>query len=258
MLLVYLTSLYFAFAIQMIFFAFAALFKTDVVTDLSYGLTFILIAWYHLLTQEALHPTQIVLATLITVWGVRLVAYLFSRILTIKKDARFDGTREDFWKFLRFWLLQALSVWVIMLPSIAVLSAETTQSLSMLSVFGIGVFLLGLTIETIADWQKFRFKNKSENRHKLIMSGIWKYSRHPNYFGEMLVWWGIFIFCVPLLTIQTILITAAGPLFITGLLLFVSGIPLLEKKYDAVYADDAVVKRYRKSTSLLVPLPQKN
>lgn len=250
---IYLTTLFIACCIQIVFFIFAALFKTDVVTDLSYGLTFIALAWYGFFIQDNLQLHQVILIGLITAWGARLATYLFIRILTIKKDARFDGTREKFWKFLQFWSLQAVSVWIIMLPSIAIIGDTTSRTFTPAAIIGVVIFCLGLALETIADWQKFEFKTKPLNTHKLIMSGVWRYSRHPNYLGEMLIWWGIFIYCSFFFSSLSTWLTIIGPIFITLLLRFVSGIPLLEKKYDAIYAKDAEVLAYRKKTPLLIP-----
>ena len=111
-------------------------------------------------------------------------------------------------------------------------------------------------IETIADHQKFVFKNK--NPKKFIKSGLWKYSRYPNYFGEMLLWWGLFIMITPYLG-GISLLTIIGPIFITFILLFVSGIPMLEKSYNQKYGKDKEYQEYKRSTSKLIPwFPKKN
>jgi steroid 5-alpha reductase family enzyme len=108
----------------------------------------------------------------------------------------------------------------------------------------------------VADWQKFVFKNREKNRGLWIQSGLWNYSRHPNYFGEILLWWGIFLYVTPF--IQGLYwISVIGPLFITFILLFVSGIPLLEKKYDKKYVKNEKYQKYKSSTSVLILLPKK-
>ena len=108
-------------------------------------------------------------------------------------------------------------------------------------------------IESVADAQKSAFKAR-ENRGRFITSGLWRYSRHPNYFGEMLVWWGLFVFAVPFLDGAAFAVVI-GPVFITLLLLFVSGIPLLERSAEAKYGDDPAYREYKRGTSILVPLP---
>ncbi|MDH5533596.1 MAG: DUF1295 domain-containing protein [Candidatus Pacebacteria bacterium] len=250
---IYLLTLIISFAIQGFFFSFASLFKTDKLTDLSYGLSFIALAWFMLFRLGEFSLHQIVLTILITLWGLRLVTYLFIRILKMGRDKRFDSMREKFFEFAKFWILQALSVWVIMLPSIFVLSTVSDKGCNIITFTGLSIFLFGLIIETVADWQKFNFKSEKKNRDKLITDGIWKYSRHPNYFGEMTLWWGIFIFSTNFMS-QGDYWTILGPLFITFLLLFVSGIPLLEKKYDKKYKGNKQYTKYRKNTSLLIPL----
>ncbi|MFZ5437922.1 MAG: DUF1295 domain-containing protein [Patescibacteria group bacterium] len=252
----FIDTLFLSFLIQVLFFVYAAFFKTDKVTDLSYGLTFIALAVFALLKNQTFYPYQILVVTLIAIWGIRLAGYLFIRILKTKRDKRFDGIRENFWKFAQFWLLQAIAVWVISLPGTYLLSLKTNSNFNLLMMTGLLVWLMGIVIETTADWQKFKFKNKPANKDKLIMSGVWQYSRHPNYFGEISCWWGIFIYS---LSFQAGLswLTITGPLFITFLILFVSGIPTLEKKYNERYKENKNYQLYKQNTSLLVPLPNK-
>ena len=164
--------------------------------------------------------------------------------------------RQKPWEFLKFWLFQGLAVWVIMLPSSFLLTTSQDKPINLIMLLGMVIWIVGLTIETIADWQKFSFKNLPKNKDLWIQSGIWKYSRHPNYFGEMLSWWGIFVFALPFIQGLNYFIIA-GPLFITFILMFVSGIPLLEKKYDAKYANNQKYQKYKSQTSLLIPLPIK-
>jgi len=252
----FVEALLISIIIQIFFFIFAFYFKTDKVTDLSYGLTFIIISIFYFLFRSYNFFPQLLLTLMITLWGLRLSVYLFIRIMKTKKDERFDGIRENFVKFSRFWALQAVSVWVIMLPSIYFLSLETDISRSVFIFLGFFIWLFGLFIETLADYQKFSFKNNPENKGKWIQTGIWKYSRHPNYFGEMTLWWGIFIFTLSFTSSYT-LFTIVGPLYITFLLIFVSGIPPLEKKYKERYKDNIAYRKYLKQTSVLFPLPLK-
>ncbi len=114
---------------------------------------------------------------------------------------------------------------------------------------------VGLIIETIADVQKIQFKNNPANKGKWIESGIWRYSRHPNYFGEIVVWIGVYIVAATSLPFVQAAIGLISPLFIIVLLLFVSGIPILEKSADKRWGNDPAYKKYKKRTSLLIPLP---
>lgn len=252
----YIMALFISLGINLLFFLLASTFKTDKFTDFTYGFTFITLVLFFLLKTQTFYLPQILLATMVVIWGIRLITYLLVRILKIKKDRRFNKIREKPLKFLQFWVFQGLAVWVILLPSIYLLNKTESMPLSLVMVLGIFVWALGLLTETVSDWQKFTFKNNPQNVGLWIQTGLWKYSRHPNYFGEILCWLGIFIFVLP--TIQGISwLTIVNPIFITFILLFVSGIPLLEKSNDAKYSDNKNYWVYKKKTSILVPLPQK-
>lgn len=249
---IFLFTFLIIFLIQVFFFILAATFKTDKFTDLSYGLTFVFVAIYMLIKSSVQTPIQIIISITLILWGIRLATYLFIRILKIKKDIRFDNIRTNFVKFAKFWFFQAITIWIILLPSIYVFSNEKFTNLNTISFIGAFIWFIGLLVESIADYQKFVFKNNAENKGRWIQTGLWKYSRHPNYFGEILLWWGIFIITLPT---QNGLswITILGPLYITFILLFVSGIPILEKKYDSLYKNDKDYIKYKKSTSILIP-----
>lgn len=242
--------------LQLLFFVVAASFKTDKVTDVAYGLSFVALAWFSLLngTNQVLSWSSyhLLLTLAVTIWGLRLATYLFIRILKIKRDTRFDQIRNNFWQFARFWLLQAVSVWVISLPISYALSLQQAQPLTVVMLLGLAIWLLGFVLETIADWQKFKFKTRSESQGLWVDVGLWRYSRHPNYLGEILCWWGLFIFILPVQNSWSYL-TMIGPMFITYLLLFVTGIPPLENRYDQRYQDNEDYQRYKEETSLLVP-----
>lgn len=243
-----------SFAIQAVFFAFAASFKTDKVTDLSYCLSFALLSVLLVLGNGAFRPVQLAAAAAVLIWAARLGAYLLSRILKVGKDARFDDKRGDFLKFLGFWVLQAIAVWAIMLPVAALLSLPSPSPFGAISIVGASLWAVGFAIEAAADAQKYAFRDRPENKGRWIDSGLWKYSRHPNYFGEVALWWGLFLLALPSLPASA-LFAAAGPVFITLLLLFVSGVPLLEKSADEKYGHDPRYQAYKRRTSIFVPLP---
>ncbi len=249
----YLLTLIISLITQLVFFTLAFILQTDKFTDLTYGLTFIIIILFLSLTNSPLTFPQILISILITIWATRLASYLSLRILKIKKDKRFDQIRNNFLKFAQFWLLQGISVWIITLPSIYLLTLPSPQP-HLLTLFGTLLFFVGLIIESLADFQKFIFKNKHPNT--FITSGVWKYSRHPNYFGEITIWLGIFIITMPYQQSLSWL-TISSPLFITILLLFISGIPLLEKRHQKKYGSQNNYQQYKKTTSLLIPLPPK-
>jgi steroid 5-alpha reductase family enzyme len=124
-------------------------------------------------------------------------------------------------------------------------------SFSILHALGISIFIIGLIIETVADYQKFKFKNNPENTGWTNV-GLWKRSRHPNYFGEMLVWIGIFIYSAIYSSTLFIIIEAISPIYIITILLFVSGVPMLEKRYNKKYGDNPEYKKYKEETNLII------
>lgn len=249
-------SLLISLFIQAIFFTFAFIFKTDKLTDLTYGLTFILLSVIAVIASKDISIHKGILLSMIILWATRLITYLFYRINKMKKDSRFDEMRSKFFKFAQFWFLQGISVWIIMLPSSLFLVKLNDINISVVSILGVIIWFIGLTIETTADIQKFKFKNNPKNKGLWIQSGIWKYSRHPNYFGEILCWIGIFLFISPALNGWEYL-TIISPLYITTILLFVSGVPILEKRYNERYKDNEEYQGYKRTTSLIIPLPKR-
>lgn len=252
-----MTAILLSFLIALVlngaFFAVAAARKTDVVTDLSYSLTFALLAVFLPLTG-AREPVQLGASVLVVIWAVRLGTYLFRRILHMKVDHRFDEMRDRPLRFARFWLLQAVAVAVIMLPVTYLLSRSDAPGFGAWAIFGAVVWLVGLLIEAVADAQKSAFRVREENSGRFMSGGLWRYSRHPNYFGEILVWWGLFAYAVPFLDGAAFAVVV-GPVFITLLLLFVSGIPLLERSAEEKYGADPAYREYKRRTCILVPLP---
>ena len=245
------TAFALAIGLNLVMFVPAYFFRTDKLTDISYALTFVLLAFYGLVTTNFSLPA-LVLFVMILLWGLRLGGYLFIRINKIKRDKRFDGMRENAWSFFRFWLLQGFTVSMVMIPSVLFFQNNPAE-LEKCACLGIGIWLLGLIIETVADWQKYKFINNPANKGQWIASGIWKYSRHPNYFGEITLWTGIFIFTTFALSTNQILIGVISPLFIAALIIFVSGIPMLEKSADKRWGDNPQYREYKRKTSELIP-----
>jgi steroid 5-alpha reductase family enzyme len=245
-----LTSLGISMLIQIILFIPSYFFKTDKLTDMGYGLSFILLGMIPFLSNNIV-VDKLLLFGMILAWGLRLIIYLLIRVIKIGKDARFDQIRVNFAKFLTFWLGQGFSVWVIMIPTLIYLNSNTS-GLGILSYIGFFIWISGLKIETIADLQKFRFKNNPKNKGKWINKGLWKYSRHPNYFGEILCWVGVYLFCLNQLSGLNALIGFLSPLFISLLLLFVTGIPKLEEIHNKKYGNKKEYQEYKKRTSMLL------
>jgi steroid 5-alpha reductase family enzyme len=190
---------------------------------------------------------------MVVLWGGRLAGYLVHRIVRMGRDTRFDGVRERFWAFARFWLFQGIAVWVIMLPVTLWFARPGPWSWPM--PVGCGVWLAGLLVETVADAQKFRAKSRPGGASRWVDTGLWRHARHPNYFGELLCWWGIFVFVARDLAGWS-LVALAGPVTITVLLLFVTGIPTLEASARRKWGTDPGYLEYRRRTRLLVPWPR--
>jgi steroid 5-alpha reductase family enzyme len=247
----YLITVAFSVLFNILMFIPAYIYKTDKLTDISYALSFIAVIIFSYLQSDQTNMQAIVTAMVIA-WAIRLGGFLYIRITRMKRDRRFDGMREHFFKFLRFWLLQGITVPIVLLAA-SLLMEESKSAVTTVSFIGIFVFAVGLVIEAVADAQKFIFSGNASNKDKWIDTGIWRYSRHPNYLGEILVWTGVYVFCFPSLTSQSSLIAAISPLYIAVLLLFVSGIPLLEKSADKKWGGNKAYEAYKKRTPVLVP-----
>jgi steroid 5-alpha reductase family enzyme len=248
-----LLALIISFAINMIAFVFAYFFKTDKLTDLTYALTFILINLFIFLSLQSTSINRILVLLMIIIWAFRLGIYLFIRINKIKKDNRFDEFRHKFFSFLGFWVLQAATVWIVSLAALFYFRSSSSE----IYYLGIIIWLAGIVIETISDYQKFKFISDKRNKNKWIDSGLWHYSRHPNYFGEILCWIGLWITILPSLTIIQRIIAALSPLYISCLILFISGVPILEKKAMEKWGNDHRYEDYVKRTSSLIIWPIK-
>ncbi|XP_071824415.1 uncharacterized protein [Apostichopus japonicus] len=243
-------------AMQFTFFVIAATCQFDKVTDFAGGTNFVVLALFTFFMAQTYATRQIVATALVVLWGIRLSGYLLYRIIKIGKDDRFDGRRESIIQFAIFWLFQACWVYTVSLSLINI-NAEKygdDNSFGALDIVGTVLFCFGLLIETIADFQKFAFRNNPDNKGKFCDVGVWKWSRHPNYFGEIVLWWGMFV-------ISTSILEGAGwtailsPIFITGILIFGSGIPMLEKGSDGRYGELESYRVYKNQTSPLIMLP---
>lgn len=227
--------------------------QTDHLTDATYSLTFIVLACYFLFRNDSLSLMKVLLATLICVWAIRLGSYLFMRIRSMGVDKRFDEMRPHWNRYIKFWILQAVSVWIIAIPFILGLTYhEETTIIRFIQVLGLVIWLLGFIIETLADYQKSVFKNKAGNQNMFMSSGLFSIIKYPNYLGEIMVWVGIFIYVLPLLSGLEYL-AIVSPVWIIVLLLFISGIPLLKKQADKKYGHLEAYQVYSSKTKKLLP-----
>ena len=259
-------------AYQLLFFVVAFSFKFDKLTDFAGGTNFVVLAILTLGMSRYPDARQIVASLFIMVWGARLSGFLLFRIIRTGKDDRFDDTRDKFLPFLGFWVGQMVWVWTVSLPVTILNSAEVRQFVQ--PAFGTGcdiagviLWALGFFLESVSDVQKYQFRSNPANKGRVCDVGLFTWSRHPNYFGEMLQQFGVFTVAVApsaygfttggQLGAQYGAIV--GPLFLTLLLLFASGINLQErpgakKRYESGNHWEQY-KRYTERTSILAPFP---
>lgn len=239
---------------QFSFFLITYFLRFDKVTDFAGTTNFIILAITTLTIGGSYTVRQIVMTSLVLLWGIRLCTFLVYRIALWGEDRRFDEQRDNIGRLVVFWTLQAMWVWTVSLPLTIVNSKATTADLGALDYIGWSIVAGGVILEATADQQKLMFKQMAESRGQWTNAGTWAWSRHPNFFGEMAVWWGMYVSALGDLHGGEHA-ALLSPVFITLLLLFVSGIPLLEKSSDARYAARPDYQTYKRRTSVLIPVP---
>ena len=245
------------FIIQWIVFIPSFLNKTEHFFDLTGSLTFISVVLITLMLIPEIYVRDIVVALLVVIWATRLGSFLFIRVKKDGGDGRFTIMKTKFWWFLMTWNIQGMWVFLSLAAGLAAMTSAEKVEADIFLIVGLVVWVLGFSIEVISDGQKSKFRSKMENKDKFITSGIWSWSRHPNYFGEILLWCGITIIALPVLQGWQF-ITLISPLFIIILLTQISGVRLLELRGKKKWGDDDEYKNYIKNTSVLIPLPPKN
>ncbi|WAC70137.1 MULTISPECIES: DUF1295 domain-containing protein [Microbacterium] len=243
-----------AFVIQFVVFLPSALRRTERFFDLTGSLTFIAVSIALALLAPAQDARGWILAAMVVVWAARLGSFLFARVHRAGTDGRFDEIKTNPLRFFQVWCIQGL--WVALTASAAwiAMSADAADRapLDGFAVAGIVVWLTGMVFEVVADLQKQAFRADPANRGEFIRTGLWSRSRHPNYFGEILVWVGVFLVAVPVLKGWQ-WVAVLSPLFVVLLLTRVSGIPLLEKRADERWGDRSDYLAYRDRTPVLIP-----
>ncbi|KAJ7173858.1 DUF1295-domain-containing protein [Mycena filopes] len=268
-------------------FAVAYTFQIDKITDLTGGSNFFILALVTLLVGGTFHVRNIVTSILVMVWAVRIAGFLLFRVLKTGHDGRFDEIRKHFFRFLGFWIAQILWVWIVSLP-LVILNSPAVSDVAhggsnppfgtSRDIAGLVLWTLGFFIESIADMQKYLYKSsKTAPKDKPINIGLWAWSRHPPYFGEMMCWWGIWILCLSPTTNGTLSSSSrsaqygaiASPIFTVIILMFGSGVPTSAKPqarrfYLKSYGpttetNDPVIwdqyKTFLRRTSILIPIP---
>ena len=241
-----------AFLIQWLAFIPAYLLQTEKFFDLTGSITYISVIAIAIIFGTGVDGRSILLATLVIIWAIRLGMFLFRRIQKAGKDDRFDEIKPSFIRFLNVWTIQGLWVTFTLAAALVAITTANKKELDIFAILGLLVWIIGFAIEVAADSQKSRFNANPDNKGRFIQTGLWSRSRHPNYFGEIMLWVGIAMIALPVLHGWQ-WVALISPLFVTLLLTRVSGVPLLEKKADKKWGGQDEYEAYKKKTPILIP-----
>jgi steroid 5-alpha reductase family enzyme len=246
-----------SFGINFFFYIFACALKMDKLTDITYSMSFIALAVLAFCLGQTYYQQQIAMLVAILLWALRIGGYLLTRIIKIGHDKRFDAYRASWWRFGIFWFFQAVVVWLTFLPPCLLFSDGTRHAWTWRESLGFTIFAVCLIGETVADQQKFAFRNNPANDKRWTDVGLWKWSRHPNFFFEIMLWWGLFIVASVNFTPgqEFKYFSLIGPFLLTLSILFFSGITRLEEAADKRYWFEPAYQQYKQQTSPLIPLP---
>jgi len=241
------------FAYMTIWFFIAIAKKRNDVADIAWGPGFIVVALISLIIAGNISHRALIVSSLVLIWGVRLAVHIGNRHLGKPEDARYAKWRKEWGKtflirsFLQVFMLQGILLIIVAIPIIMIIVSPPSP-ITILDILGIVIWLLGFSFETVSDRQLVRFLKRSSGSGEIMTTGLWRYSRHPNYFGEVTLWWGIYFIA---LSVPNGWLSICGPLMITFLILKVSGIPMLEE----AFRDNPDFQQYKQRTSAFIPLP---
>ena len=238
------------FCIQWISFIPAFIFQTEKFYDLTGSITYLTAVFYTLYVTGSNNVSDLIIVACVAVWAIRLGSFLFMRIHKAGEDRRFRTIKPNFTRFLMTWTLQGMWVSMCLLCVLTALSSYSGVVMNNIFFIGLLVFILGLSIEIIADYQKTVFRRNIENKDKFITTGLWSLSRHPNYFGEILLWTGIAIMSISSLQGLQYL-TLISPIFVYVLLVYISGVRILEAQAEKKWGHLDSFKEYIKNTPRL-------
>ena len=249
---IFVSTLIFILAYFIVFFIIGVIKKNNSVVDIGWGLGFVLASYFVLLNTGNINFRSIIVTLFVTIWGLRLSYHIYKRNKGKEEDFRYAKWREN-WNyfyvrsFFQIFILQGLLLFLIV-SSVININSNVAASLTAFDFIGIAIWIIGFTFEALGDKQlrDYISKPESEKDGHIMKEGLWKYTRHPNYFGEATMWWGIFIIG---LSISGSWIFIISPITMTYLLLYVSGVPLLEERY----ADDEEFQEYAKTTNKFFP-----
>jgi steroid 5-alpha reductase family enzyme len=228
--------------------------RTEHYFDLTGSLTYITVIVVAAVLADDLDTRSVVVTAMVLVWALRLGTFLFRRVKRDGRDGRFDTIKVDPLRFLMTWTLQGLWVLLTVACALAIVTGNDREAFGVLAIVGTAMWLIGFGIEVVADRQKSAFKQDAANDGRFITTGLWGWSRHPNYFGEILLWSGIAIMAVPVLSGWR-WVTLVSPVFVTLLLTRISGIPMLERRGKKRWGDEPAYQEYVRTVPVLVPRP---
>lgn len=241
-----------AFVINWVAFIPAFIFQTEKFFDLTGTITYITVTVVAMLLAPVQDARTFLLMGLVIIWSVRLGTFLFKRVLKAGKDGRFDDLKPNFFRFLSVWTLQGLWVTFTMAAALVAMTTSLKKPLGLFAIVGFIIWLVGISVEALADTQKSHWRDNPENKGKFINVGLWKKSRHPNYFGEIVIWIGVAIIAMPVLQGWQYA-ALISPIFVTLLLTRISGVPMLEKRADEKWGGQEDYEEYKKNTPVLIP-----
>jgi steroid 5-alpha reductase family enzyme len=247
----------FAYAVQWVVFLHAWIYKTERFFDLTGSITFCLVIVGAFVMSDATDVRSYTLMALIVAWAVRLGPFLYSRIKQAGEDRRFRSIRTSFPTFFRTWTLQGAWVFITSSCALAAITSPAEVPLGAPFVLGVALWFFGFCVEIVADRQKSAFRAKPENARSFISTGLWAWSRHPNYFGEIVLWLGVAVIAYPELQGWQY-VTLISPLFVVVLLTFISGMRMLEYRANKTWGDDPDYQAYKSRTPGLIMWPPRS
>lgn len=233
------------------------LIKDASIVDIVWGLGFVILAWFYLFVTENTSPRNWLIVSLVTIWGLRLTIHLALRNIGKGEDFRYQRWREEegnrwWWlSYIRVFLLQGFIMWIVSLPLLGAQILSNNSQLQFPDYVAIVLWLIGFVFEAVGDWQLVQFKSKPSNKGQVLDTGLWRYTRHPNYFGDALQWWAFYIVSLAAGVWWTII----SPITMTFFLMRISGVPMLEsnmKRNKPQYSE------YIEKTSAFFPMPPRD
>ena len=244
------------FLLHWIIFIPSYIYQTEHYFDLTGSASYISIVLFALLALGELDIRSILIGVFIIIWALRLGYFLFSRVKREGKDNRFTVMKTKFLWYLFTWTLGGLWVFITMAAGLAAMRSSKVVPLGWFALIGVILWLKGFIVEVVADNQKTKFKSQKENEGKCSDEGLWRFSRHPNYYGEISLWLGITLIAFPVLDGWQLL-TLISPIFVYILLTRISGISMLERRADKKWGEDPDYQIYKQTTPSLLPMGKK-